>query len=310
MPRQRNIILVNENYQKASEEFYQTLINIGYNKASCRNGQCNAEDFLHFVAQQGINEINHITSVHLADYQNYLNQKPNQNKGGTLSPKTVHHNFRYLNHFFFQLKEKQQITVNPFDSFVYKYPNVPPQERTVLTQKEIQELYKQAEPGLEEALLALAYGCGLRAGEIEKLNIEDIRFKDHLLIVKQGKGNKRRVVPLARKVSEQLEYYLNIRLLENVKTKSFLLNFKKRRFREHNGNYLLKKLVKQSQNTELQQKEISLHVLRHSIATHLIEEGLSLEKVRDFLGHYQIETTEIYTHISQNQINKLIINDE
>jgi integrase/recombinase XerD len=64
-------------------------------------------------------------------------------------------------------------------------------------------------------------------------------------------------------------------------------------------------LVTRSQNLELQQKEVSLHVLRHSIATHLIEEGLALEKVRDFLGHYHLETTEIYTHISQQQINSL-----
>jgi len=306
MPRPRNIIVVTEYYQKASENFYQTLVNLGYNKDSSRNGQCCLEDFLYYLEQQGIKSVNDITGIHLTEYQNYLSLRPNKSKGGTLNPKTIHHHFRYLNHFFEQQQTQGEITINPFDSFNYRYPQVADKERTVLTQEEIRLLYQYTENSLEEAVLAVAYGCGLRAGEIERLNMEDIRFKEHILIVKQGKGNKRRTVPLAAKVSEQLENYMEERQQEQVGTKAFLLNFKKRRYREHNGNYLLRQLVTRSQNKELQQKEISLHILRHSIATHLIEEGLSLEKVRDFLGHYHLETTAIYTHISQQQINQLI----
>jgi integrase/recombinase XerD len=226
-----------------------------------------------------------------------------------LNPKTAYHHFRYLNHFFDHQQKQGKIIINPFDSFTYCYPNVPDKERNTLTQAEIGLLYRQAEPGLEEALLALAYGCGLRAGEIERLNMEDVNFSEHLLIVKQGKNNKRRVVPLAGKVSAQLEYYLQERLKQEADTRAFLLHSREGRFRHYTGNKVLKRLVERTKNTELQQKEISLHVLRHSIATHLIEEGLSLEKVRDFLGHANIETTAIYTHISQQQINKLVISD-
>ena len=306
MPRQRNIVLENESYRKASEDFYQTLTTLGYVADSCRCGQCCLEDFLHFMEQQGIDDINAIKNIHLADYQKYLYLRPNKTKGGTLNPKSIHHHFRNLNNFFSQQQEQGKIALNPFDGFIYRYPNVPDKERTVLTQQEIQILYQHTQNALEEAVLALAYGCGLRAGEVERLNIEDINFREHFLTVKQGKGNKRRIVPLAVKVAEQLENYLQERLQEQTDLKAFLLNFKKRRYREHNGNYLLRQLVSRSRNVELQQKEVSLHILRHSIATHLIEEGLALEKVRDFLGHYHLETTEIYTHISQKQINQLI----
>jgi len=310
MKRHRNIVAVTESYQKESENFYKTLAALGYAENSCRHGHYCAEDFLHFVEEQGIKEINGITGIHLTDYQKYLSLRPNKTKGGTLSPKTIHHHFRYLNHFFTQQYEQGKITLNPFDSFKYSYPNVPDRERTVLTQEEVEILYKHTQNTQEEAVLALAYGCGLRAGEIERLNMEDINFRDSLLTVKQGKGNKRRVVPLAGKVAEQLENYLHERLHEPTDSKAFLLNFKKRRYREHNGNYLLRQLVTRSRNAELQQKEISLHVLRHSIATHLIKNGLTLEKVRDFLGHYHLETTEIYTHISQQQLVELTMNKE
>jgi len=308
MPRQRNIIVINKSYQKEIENFYQTLVTLGYIASSCRYGQCCVEDFLGFIELHGIKSINEITGVHLTEYQNYLQLRPNKTKGGTLNPKTIHHYFRHLRNFFDTQQGEGKIDVNPFDSFIYRYPNLPDRERTVLTQAEIRILYKYTETALEEAVLALAYGCGLRAGEIEMLNMEDINFKERILTVKHGKGNKRRTVPLVAKVSEQLERYLRERLREQSDSKAFLLNFKKRRYREHNGNYLLRQLVTRSQNAALQQKEVSLHVLRHSIATHLIEQGLALEKVRDFLGHYHIETTAIYTHISQQQINELIKN--
>jgi len=309
MPRQRNIVVLNESYQKEIEKFYQTLTVLGYVANSCRYGQCCVEDFLHFIEGQGIKSINEIKGIHLTDYQKYLQLRPNKRKGGTLNPKTIHHCFRNLRNFFDYQQREGKIVANPFDSFMYRYPDIPDRERTVLTQEEIQILYRYTQSAQEEAVLALAYGCGLRAGEIERLNIEDINFKEHILIVKQGKGNKRRVVPLAGKVSQQLERYLDERLQEPANSRAFLLNFKKRRYREHNGNYLLRQLVARSRNSELQQKEVSLHVLRHSIATHLIEQGLALEKVRDFLGHYHIETTAIYTHISQQQINQLIRNE-
>lgn len=309
MPRQRNTVVINENYKKASENFYQTLVNLGYTMHSCRNGYYSVEYFLYFIEQKGISEISHISGIHLAEYQNYLQLRPNQNKGGTLNPKTIHHHIRYLHRFFEQQQQQGKITVNPFDSFTYRYPNSTERERNVLTQKEIRLLYRQAESGLEEALLALAYGCGLRAGEIEQLNMEDVNFREQFLIVKQGKGNKRRVVPLAAKVSAQLENYLRERLKNKAPTKAFLLNCKQHRLRQYTGNKLLQSMAQRTKNAELQQKEISLHVLRHSIATHLLEEGLALEKVRDFLGHCHIETTAIYTHISPQQINQLIMND-
>jgi integrase/recombinase XerD len=176
MPRQRNIVVVTESYQKESKNFYQTLAALGYVENSCRYGQCCIEDFLHFIEQQGINDIAAITGIHLTEYQEYLLVQSNKTKGGTLNPKTIHHCFRNLNNFFTLQHKQGKIDVNPFDSFNYRYPNVPDKERTVLTQEEIGILYDYTQNAQEEAVLALAYGCGLRAGEIEKLNIEDIRY--------------------------------------------------------------------------------------------------------------------------------------
>ena len=76
--------------------------------------------------------------------------------------------------------------------------------------------------------------------------------------------------------------------------------------KKYTYNKILQKLISRTQNETLQKKEIGIHNLRHSIATHLIEQGMQIEQVRYFLGHSQLETTEIYTHISQAQLNTLI----
>lgn len=314
MPRQRTVVLRQESYQIAVKNFYQTLVNLGYNQASSQNGQHIVEDFLSSIEQQNIVKLNDIQTEHIEQYYKYLQQRPNKTKGGTLHPKTIHSHIRYLNHFFDQQQQYGEIIQNPFDSFIYNYPKIKDKERLVLTLNEIKQLYRKTENLLEKAVLSLAYGCGLRAGEIERLNLEDVDFRSRILIVKRGKGNKRRVVPLAGKVLEDLEnYYFNERIyIESLEKEAFLLNKRHARFREYCGNYILKSLIKRTKNKNLIQKidDISLHNLRHSIATHLLEQGMPLEKVRDFLGHYHLETTEIYTHINQNQINQLIINNE
>jgi integrase/recombinase XerD len=157
----------------------------------------------------------------------------------------------------------------------------------------------------EKALLALFYGCGLRRSEAEKLNIDDVNFKNQLLYVRMGKGKRRRVVPMTEQVKRDLEnYYKNERI---IYTKELTADNQKALMLNNHGNRMLgngywNKFKCLAQKAGLP-KQISLHHLRHSIATHLLESGLSIEQVRDFLGHRHLESTQIYTRVKFNQLS-------
>lgn len=131
------------------------------------------------------------------------------------------------------------------------------------------------------------------------------------MIVQKGKNSKRRLVPISQKIVEELEEFIFLSSEAEVRhpIKQLFSNNKGRRMQEWTFNKALKILVLK---TEFGKKiasdairKIGIHSLRHSIATHLLENGMKLEQVQKFLGHSHIESTEIYTHISQNQINNL-----
>jgi len=162
----------------------------------------------------------------------------------------------------------------------------------------------------------LAYGCGLRASELENCNIEDIKLREKILIVPKGKGNKRRVIPMSNGVVKDLSnYYYNERealttgrdfKLNVSNQNAFMLHSRGGRMMDDTYNKHLKALIERTENETIKEKQITIHCLRHSIATHLLEQGIAVEQVRIFLGHSQLETTQIYTHISKEQLKELI----
>src|SRR5690606_30460548 len=109
------------------------------------------------------------------------------------------------------------------------------------------------------------------------------------------------------KVKNEIDFFLSTEVENRQDKNAVILNSKGFRMQEWTYNKILKKLLKKIKIPEERIRKISIHSLRHSIATHLLENGMELEKVRDFLGHSQLETTEIYTHINKNQLNNLKI---
>jgi integrase/recombinase XerD len=143
------------------------------------------------------------------------------------------------------------------------------------------------------------------------INVEEIRINDLLLVVRNGKGNKRRVIPVNSRIMQDLQQYMEMErvcYLKGADQKAFLLNTTGERIRKWTLNKILKELLSRAFPSwdEARISRITLHSLRHSIATHLLEKGIPVEQVRMFLGHSQLETTEIYTHINSGQLKKLI----
>lgn len=109
-------------------------------------------------------------------------------------------------------------------------------------------------------------------------------------------------------VDDLRNYYENERsqFIKRDNEIAFLLNIKGDRMRGYTCRKILNRIIERTGNQTIKDKNIAIHNLRHSIATHLLEEGVSVEQVRNFLGHAHVETTEIYTRVSQEQLKKLI----
>jgi integrase/recombinase XerD len=201
-----------------------------------------------------------------------------------------------------------KLKTNPASHLKFSYPDEEV-ERKIITQEEIQQLYGATQTEQEKAILHIAYGCGLRVQEISQLNKEDVRLTENLVIVQKGKNSKRRLVPINEKVSQELNFFLSSEEVLKENGKAVFTHSKGGRMQQWTLNKLLKKLVLRTDfGKELSSEElnkIGIHSLRHSIATHLLQNGMKLEQVQQFLGHSHIESTEVYTHISQDQINEL-----
>jgi site-specific recombinase XerD len=148
------------------------------------------------------------------------------------------------------------------------------------------------------AILALMYDTGARIQEIADLQINDIRIKLLATIRLTGKGNKTRIIPLMPQTMSILKKYMIDYGLSNVaeRTKPLFFNRKNKKLTRAGLSYILNKYVEKAMiyNKILFPKKISAHVLRHSKAMHLLESGVNLIYIRDFLGHTSVTTTEIY----------------
>ncbi len=241
-------------------------------------------------AETSIEDIKHFIS--------YLKEKG-------LHTHTVEGYYRYTEQFYLYLERKKIIRNNPFNYYTLKLKKQPPKTRDILTQKEVVALYKSVKTLREKILLHLCYGCGLRALELERINLEDIKTGQSLVIVDKGKNDRRRTIPITESMRNDFIKYLRYRKSQSSRSQALLLNEQGSRLRTYSARSMLSKMLKRSQVNTDQTKEITLHSLRHSIATHLLENGMPVAQVQQLLGHKQLETTEIYTRVCQKQLRAI-----
>lgn len=168
----------------------------------------------------------------------------------------------------------------------------------VLSKEEIKAILGVLTNVKHKAMLSLIYACGLRRSELLNLTFEDIQSDRKLLIIKQSKGKKDRIVPLSDKILKMLrEYY------KSYLPKKWL--FEGQRENTKYSDRSLEEVLKKSIRLAGISKPVSLHWLRHSYATHLLESGTDLRYIQELLGHNSSKTTEIYTHVSTKSIQNI-----
>ncbi|MDX6187752.1 tyrosine-type recombinase/integrase [Flavobacterium sp. Fl-318] len=264
--------------------FRQELQTLGYCQTIISNYPKYASHFLVFFQETDAE----IDDSHIKSYQKYLQQKTSKTSGEKLSESHIYSQLLGIKMYFEYLERIHKIKRNPF---TLKLKNPRNEVREVLTQEQIKILYEHCKTGEEKMILHLCYGCGLRRSEAVNLNKKDIHIEKKLLFVRQGKGKKRRVIPLNKTLTADFKLFLGYQI--NTQEIAFLTNKQYKRMSGNTMHLIFKALLKKAKI-----KDISLHHLRHSIATHLLENDMSIEMVRDFLGHSRLSTTQIYTKIN------------
>jgi integrase/recombinase XerD len=282
--------------EKRILDYLNYLLIKGYDEKTSRHKAGEAKKFLSFIKK----DINQITETDINQYYLQLQNLPSRRSGKPLKASTLAHKILAIEYFFDMLLVLGKIPVKPITSYTLPKDDET-YEREILSQTEIEKLYALADE-TDTIMLDLAYGCGLRAQELVDANRSDIYLKEEILIVPKGKFSKRRIIPLTHEITKHLGNYFG---KHNHKGPEIIINSHGTRMQKYTFNKRLKKLLRKIGLPEERIKNVSLHSLRHSIATHLLENGMEVEKVQEFLGHNHLETTEVYTRISMEQLKKL-----
>jgi len=302
---------MNENHRAIQKEYEIWLDTLGFSGSMVYNFKNFVRDFFIWSENRNINHIKSLTNLHIKNYFDYLQTRPNKRRKGGLSVSSLNHNFTAIDKLLEFLHQTGTDTApSPINYRLHKDDLQRIYKIQPFTQAEIKELqanikntfpdfpYKKREAKQEQLKLifVLCYGCGLRKSESCNLKIKDIDFDKKTLFVEQGKGYKDRIIPLNNNVYDALQNYIyNFRNLQKTGHKRlFLLHYS-------TLDKSLKHLQEICNNEAIKNKRLTFHILRHSIATHLLQNGMNIENIARFLGHSSLDTTQIYTHI----VNKI-----
>lgn len=260
------------------------------------------ESFLRFLSEQSrtINEVNK------KDLQHYLAHLYDLK----MQTSTVSRHLSSIRAFFDYLIIEGEIKTSPCE--LIDSPKLPKNLPKILTLDEVTLLLdsftsKTANDIRNKAMIELLYATGMRVSELLNLNLSDL-YLEMGFIRCMGKGSKERIIPIGELASCALETYLvgsrQKFLKEGILTEALFLN----RLGKRMSRQGFWKILKKQALIAGIKKDISPHMLRHSFATHLIENGADLRIVQELLGHVDVSTTQIYTHISKSHLKKVITN--
>lgn len=293
--------------QEVIKQYTNWIQTLNYSKTTITN---NPKYVKEFISWAKLTEVSQINNEKIEGWFNHLSNRKHKRKEGGISLNYIKGYRNALSQFSRFLRETHGVG---FDMTIHLKASQVAQ-REILTQQEIKKLYEAThyypdpmikDKGLlaarERTILGLFYGCGLRKNEGQHVEIKDLDFKQNLLYVRKGKNYKERYVPIAEGVKKDFIHYLNYarpQLLRNQVHDLFLTGWYGSPLK---GSAILDRVQILGAIAQIN-KPVGLHMLRHSIATHLLESGMRLEQIARFLGHSSLESTQIYTHISNETI--------
>lgn len=249
--------------------------------------------FSNFLNELGLESVNDVQRVHLNLYIKNLYDK----KYTTYS---IAREIASIKGFFKWLSVTDEIKHNP--SLAIEQPKLPKRLPKVLSMKEIKSLLESELSVLNKAIFELLYATGLRVSELADIQVKNVDMNAKYVRC-TGKGSKERIVPIGNQACIAIKNYLNERefILKKYGISSKYL------FIKENGKKLSRQDVYVFINSigKTIDKDISPHTIRHSFATHLLENGADLRVVQELLGHSDVSTTQLYTHISKKRLKEI-----
>lgn len=286
--------------KQAIQDFkHYLIIDEGRSENTVVAYQTDLNHFFEFLNDDKIS-VDDITRDHVLDYLAYLNKMQ-------LASSTLNRRISTLKKFFIYLQKNNQISWNPME--LIKTAKARKRLPQVLTSQEVEKLLQTPDTNKnigirDRAILEVLYATGLRVSELTHLELREVHL-DLGFLQTRGKGDKERLIPLGDEAIFWLDKYLQeVYPIFSKKGQANSYVFLTQRGKNFTRQGIWKTLNKYVDIAGIN-KQVSPHMLRHSFATHLLENGADLRMVQELLGHSDISTTEIYTHISKQRLQKV-----
>ncbi|MBN2127550.1 MAG: tyrosine-type recombinase/integrase [Candidatus Diapherotrites archaeon] len=273
------MVLTEKEIDNYMQEFRNELSITGYSQKTIKMYTIYLKKFLEFAGKKP-------EETTRGDIVSFLAEKRTKVNSTTLA--LIHSSLKF---YFHKIKKIKILEDVPSPKKSKPLP-------VVLTKEEIIQLIKFSGKGRNRLIVKLLYSSGLRVSELTKLKTEDINLKEKIARVKSGKGNKDRVIILSEKWCKEIKKYIDSKKIKSV----FV-------FSKKNGTPLstdsIERIIRIATKKAGIEKHVTPHKLRHSFATHLLEAGENIRKIQELLGHSNLSTTQIYTHVSTNELKKV-----
>lgn len=293
------------------DRYMTWLISTGYAEATVKNSHADLEWLLRYLDMRAVSRVADITPELLEAYSLWLRDRNNcYHESRTISLTHVVHRLNTLKSFCRWLQKEMVILQDPTEDI--EFPRMPSRlPRVILTQEEARKLLNA--PDLrspvgyrDKALLELLYATGVRTSELLKLRVSDLDYKARTAFVRKGKGNKDRLIVVpsealgyAREYAEKVRPNFAKRM-KNGDDGTLFLNYTGAKIEINALCHILKK------NTKLAalDKHVTALTFRHSIASHLLENGMDIRFIQEMLGHEKMSTTQVYTKVTLSGLMK------
>jgi len=281
---------------------------LGYSKSTAYNLPNHLREFFFYLEGKGHSGIEHITTKIIKDYYEQLSQRGNERRGGGLSKSFLNKHQQALKKFLEYLNE-YNANISFGVHLKMEKSDHTNMSKDIITQDEVKCMFEACSithmsehfQMRDRAILVLLYSCGLRRNEAVHVDTQDILFGKGCIHVRMGKNYKERFVPINEYNLGLLEEYLydaRPEFLKNYQTDALLLSQIGLRIGSMSMAHRVTAIVQATEDEKLMEKHITPHTLRHSIATHLMQNEVPIKSISQFLGHSSLESTQIYTHLA------------
>jgi len=280
-PFEKEIINENPEFENLLKEIKQELIIEGYSSKTLKMYLLYGREVLYSINKP-------VQTLEKKDIIGYLAKKKEEGcANATLA--LVHAAMEYM------LKKHLKMHILEEIKIPKKAKSLP----KVLSKDEIRALFQNTKFGRNRLMLQFMYGSGCRVSEVVKLKVEELNLKERTALIQSGKGNKDRIIILSKDWIHDLKKYLG-----KKKIKSEYV------FSKKNGKPIttdtVQRVVKKAAENAGINKHVTPHCLRHSYATHLLEAGTNIRYIQSLLGHSNLNTTQIYTSVANDQLKKVV----